>query len=243
MRIAAISDIHGNLPALEAVLAEIDTLDVDLIVVCGDIAAGPMPAPTIDRLRSLDRPARFVRGNADRYIVEVPNVEAPDERLVWIATQLNASRLGFLRGFEDTVEVDVDGLGKVTFCHAAPASDEVPLVTAESPDAVVAEALAQTDAGVIVAGHMHHQFDRTVDGGRFVNAGSVGMPYADQPGAYWTLVGPDVEPRRTPYDYAATAAAIRATDFSDREEFAANVVQPDSAASKIDLFERIAGRR
>jgi len=238
MRVAAISDIHGNLPALEAALAEIDALGVDLIVVCGDVAAGPMPAETIDRLRALGDRARFVRGNADRYILE-----APDDRSQWMAARLDQGQIDFLRGFEPRVDVDVDGLGRVTFCHATPASDEVPIITAETPDDVVSGALAETDAGVIVAGHTHHQFDRAVDGGRFVNAGSVGMPYADGPGAYWTLVGPDIEPRRTDYDYAATAAAIRALDYADREEFAGNVLQPDSAANKIALFERMAGRR
>src|SRR5205807_1479204 len=98
-------------------------------------------------------------------------------------------------------------------------------------------------AGVVVGGHVHHQFDRTVPGGRWVNAGSVGMPYADGPGAYWTLVGPDIEPRRSVYDFAATAATIRASDYPDREEFAKNVLQPDLARNKIALFERMAGRR
>ena len=238
MRVAAISDIHGNLPALEAVLADIVASGVDLIVVCGDVAAGPMPAETIDRLRALGNRARFVRGNADRYILE-----APDDRSRWMADRLDEGQLAFLRAFEPRVDLDVDGLGRVTFCHAAPASDEVPIITAETPGDVVSGALAQTDAGVIVAGHTHHQFDRTVDGGRFVNAGSVGLPYADGPGAYWTLVGPGVEPRRTGYDYAATAAAVRALDYADREAFAENVERPRSASSTIDLFDRMAGRR
>jgi putative phosphoesterase len=237
MRVAAISDIHGNLPALEAVLAEAQAAGVDLIVFCGDVAAGPQPAETIERLRAVTTPARFVQGNADRYIWE-----APDERSRWMAERLTAAQIDFLRGFEPTVEVEVDGLGRVTFCHATPASDE-PIVTAESPDEVVTAALAETGAGVVVGGHVHHQFDRTVPGGRWVNAGSVGMPYADGPGAYWTLVGPDIEPRRTPYDFAATAAAIRASDYPDREEFASNVEQPDLARNKIALFERMAGRR
>ncbi len=237
MRVAAISDIHGNLPALEAVLAEIEGQDVDLIVVCGDVAAGPMPAETIDRLRALDRPARFVSGNADRYILE-----APDDRSEWMAQRLTGEQLDFLRAFEPAVDLDVEGLGRVTFCHATPASDEEPIVTVLSPDDVVAQALAETEARTIVAGHTHHQFDRTVDGGRFVNAGSIGMPYEGRPGAYWTLVGADIEPRRTDYDFTGTAAAIRALDYPDAEAFAENVAQPATAETKAAFFGQMAGR-
>ena len=78
MRVAAIADIHGNLPALEAVLGEVEREEPDLIVVCGDVASGPMPAETIDRLRALSR-ARFVRGNADRGLVDEFDGKSPSE--------------------------------------------------------------------------------------------------------------------------------------------------------------------
>lgn len=242
MRIAAISDIHGNLPALDAVLDEVWQEDVDLIVVCGDVAHGPMPAETIERLRGLGVSARFVSGNADRWLVAAWDGQRDDdERVLWYLPRLTADQVDFLRGFERTVHIEVDGLGLVTFCHATPASD-LPVVTAISPDEVIEAALAETDARMIVGGHTHHQFDRTVGGGRFVNAGSIGMPYEGRPGAFWTLLGPDVEPRRTDYDYAGTAAAVRAGDYPGREDFAANVERPRETRPTIELFERNAGR-
>src|SRR5207249_8702649 len=136
------------------------------------------------RLAGLGPRARFVRGNADRYMVEVFD-SGPQERYSplanWPALQLQPAHRDFLTGFEPTVELEVDGLGSVLFCHATPASDE-PIITAATPDPVVAELLAGTGVPVVVAGHTHMQFDRRLGGRRMVNAGSVGMPYADQPG-------------------------------------------------------------
>ena len=94
----------------------------------------------------------------------------------------------------------------------------------------------------MVAGHTHMQFDRSVANGRMVNAGSVGKPYADQPGAYWALLGPEVELRRTAYDFAAAAGAVRGSGIPQRDEWAAEVVRPPTAEEAITLFEKMAGR-
>jgi hypothetical protein len=108
---------------------------------------------------------------------------------------------------------------------------------------VVAEAFTGTGARVVVAGHVHMQFDRLAGGRRWVNAGSVGMPYAARPGAYWALLGPDVDLRLTDYDWEAAAAAIGATGHEPWVDVADHLVRPHTEEEAIDVFERAAGRR
>ena len=244
MRIAVLCDIHGNLPALQAVLAEVEKTGVDLVVFGGDVAAGPMPVETIEVLAAYGGPARFVRGNADRLMVEsfdgMP--KAGEDLDNWPASMLSRIHRDFLSKFEPAIEVSVDGLGPVVCCQAGLASDEVPIITPATPDEVIAEALAAARGRLVVAGHTHMQFDRRVAGGRMVNAGSVGKPYADQPGAYWALLGPELEFRRTAYDFAAAAEAVRRTAIPQRDDWAADVIRPPTAEEATTLFENMAGR-
>lgn len=200
MTVAALYDVHGNLPALEAVLAEVDA---DLILVGGDVVAGPWPAETLGRLRALGDRVRFIRGNADREVVE-PSREGrsggpPPGVMEFVRERLTVDQLEFLAALPLTETVKVDGHGEVLFCHATPRSDEE-LLTRISPDERWLAALAGVEATVVVCGHTHVQFDRMIDGYRVVNAGSVGMPYEREPGAYWLVLGPDVELRRTACD-------------------------------------------
>jgi len=243
-RIAVLCDIHGNLPALQAVLAEVEEAGVDLVVFGGDVAAGPMPVETIEVLAGYGGRARFVRGNADRLMVEIFDGarEVGEAMDSWSASMLSRAHRDFLSSFERAVEVAVNGLGLVLCCHAGPDSDELPIITPATPDEVIAAALASTQASLIVAGHTHMQFDRRVAGRRMVNAGSVGMPYADQPGAYWALLGPEVDLRRTAYDFELAAEAVRRTEFPEREDLAGRIVRPPTAAEAITAFERMAGR-
>jgi len=172
VRVAALYDVHGNLPALEAVLAE---LEDDMHVVSGgDLFGGPAGRACLDRLLGLGDRVTFVRGNADREIAELADVVSEWSLSVVLA---------------------VDGAGPVAFCHATPASDEE-IVTRLTPDE---ELRSRFSAPLTVVGHTHVQFDRSFDGVRVVNAGSVGMPYESEPGAYWAVIGPDVELRRTEY--------------------------------------------
>jgi predicted phosphodiesterase len=198
---------------------------------------------TIQRLAELGPHTRFVRGNADRYMVEAfDRGTGNGDRLGdWPAARLEPVHRDFLAGFEPTVELEVDGLGPVLFCHATPASDE-PILTAATPNEVVEAELAHSAAALVVAGHTHMQFDRRVGDRRLVNAGSVGMPYADRPGAYWALLGPTVSLRRTAFDLDSAAAAVRATDFPGRDQFAEGILQPPTAEEAIAVFERQAGR-
>jgi putative phosphoesterase len=189
LRVAALYDIHGNLPALDAVLAEVDA---DVIVVGGDTVAGPSPAETLERLRSLDADVRFIRGNADREVVEERQGLAPPGVMEFVRARLAAEQLDFLRSLPLTLTI-----GRVLFCHATPRNDEE-IFTRISPDERWREALAGVDAEVVVCGHTHVQFDRRIADIRLVNAGSVGMAYADEPGAYWVVLdGVDVEFRHT----------------------------------------------
>ncbi len=200
MIVAALYDVHGNLPALEAVLAELEEIQPDVLLFGGDVAAGALPAETIDLLRSLDH-ARFVRGNCERDMVEGESGPLTG----WAAEQLDGSQLDFLASFEPTAVVD-----DVLYCHATP-SDDMPFVTVLTPDELAAETIGEVEQPTVVIGHTHSQFDRQLGTLRLVNAGSVGMPYEDRPGAYWALVE-DGEPelRRTAYDLEAAAERIRA---------------------------------
>lgn len=246
MRVAALADIHGNLPALEAVLAEVDRERPDLIVVCGDVASGPMPAQTIDLLMQLPR-ARFVRGNADRGLVDEFDRKArsamPGPFAGWCAKQISREQRDFLASFEETVVIeDVDGAGKTLFCHGTPRSD-VLIMTAETPLERMRELLAGVEAELVICGHTHMQFDRTVDQVRVVNAGSVGMPYGE-PGAYWTMLGPGIEPRCTDYERRAAADRIRALDWPDAEKFASeNVIDVPSVEEAMDFLRPAEARQ
>jgi putative phosphoesterase len=241
VRVAALYDVHGNLPALEAVLAEVAALEVDAVVVGGDVAIGPMPRAALELLLALRERALFVRGNGDREIAAPePGDDLWLERTRWSAEQLERGQLAWLAGLPDTQTVDVDELGPVLFCHGSPRSDEE-ILTAISPDERVAAAVAGVEETVVVCGHTHVQFDREVAGKRLVNAGSVGMPYEAQPGAYWALLGPEVELRRTAYDLEAAAAAVSATGFPAAEALAAeNVLTVPSAEEATEHFERLA---
>ena len=246
MRVAAISDIHGNLPSLEAVLEAIRREDPDLIVSCGDVASGPMPAETIDALGKLTG-ARFVRGNADRGLIEEfdgkPPSPMPGPFADWCAKQITRDQRDFLASFEDTVTIDgVLGIGRVLFCHATPHND-TDVMTKETPVERMRHHLAGVDANMVVCGHTHMQFDRMVDGIRVVNAGSVGMTYGG-PGAYWAMLGPGLHLRRTEYDLEAAARRIRTKDWPGAEEFAGkNVIHPPSVEQAMTMMRNMEAKQ
>jgi len=236
LQVAALYDVHGNLPALEAVLDEIP--DEALIVCGGDVAAGPWPAETLERLRGLGDRVRWLRGNADRELAAVPEARPggpPPEVIAWVRDRLSEEQLAFVTGLPETQTVEVDGLGPVLFCHGTPRSDDE-LLTRISPDERWEAALGGASEPTVVVGHTHVQFDRRVGEKRVVNAGSVGMPYEREPGAYWTLLGPDVEPQRTVYDFHAAAEAIRETGWPDEWPAAT----PEEAT---EFFERLSRER
>lgn len=196
MRVAALYDVHGNIRALEAVLADVP--DDARILVGGDVAAGPFPQETVARLRALGERAWWIRGNADRELTPGEPGLAPPESMEWLRRRLDAATVGWLHELPATLELEVEGIGRVLFCHATPLND-VDIFTERTPEARVAGQFTR-HADLVVCGHTHTQFERTIGRVRVVNAGSVGMPYEDEPGAYWTLLGPGIEHRRTPYE-------------------------------------------
>jgi putative phosphoesterase len=189
MRIATLYDVHGNIRALEAVLKEIP--DDATIVVGGDVAAGPYPSETLERLRSLGDRVVWLRGNADRELMPGEPGLAPPGALEPVRAQLTDEQIDFLYGLPATAQLD-----RVLFCHATPKND-TDIFTERTPEERVAPQFADVDADIVVCGHTHTQFERTIAGKRVINSGSVGMPYEDAPGAYWTL---DLAPRRTEYE-------------------------------------------
>ena len=198
MKVAALYDVHGNLPALEAVLAE---LDDELIVVGGDVIGGAFPAETVERLRGLGDRALWLRGNAERELVEQSEPREggpPPGELDRLRALLTDEQVEFVYGLPEQVRLEIDGIGTVLFCHATPWND-LDIVTPLTSDERIARILEGVDAELVVAGHTHMQDRRP----RWVNAGSVGMPYEEADGAFWATIGPDVELRRTAYDRSA----------------------------------------
>jgi putative phosphoesterase len=230
VRVAAFYDVHGNLPALEAVLAELEEVDVDRIVVGGDVVHGAFPRESVAKLRALGGRALWVRGNCDR----TPNA--------FDVERLSDEQRAFLAGLPLTLSLEVDGLGPVLFFHATPRSDEE-VFTRYTPEERLEPMLAGIAEEVLVCGHTHVQVDRRAAGKRVVCAGSVGMPYADEPGAYWTLLGPDVEFRRTPYDLESAAERIRSSGWPDAEEFVReNLLEVPDGDEASRYFEELATR-
>jgi predicted phosphodiesterase len=213
MRVAVLSDIHGVLPALEAVLSEPDVASADQIVLTGDLATGPQPVETLDVLSGLGDRAVWVRGNADRELVEFrrgTRTEDPDPVTPWAAEQLRADQVELLAGLPLTVTLEVDGLGPVTFCHATPRDDEE-IVVVDSRLGRWAEIFDGLDASVkaVVCGHTHMPFMRLADRRTVVNPGSVGMPYGGA-GAHWALLGPGVDLRVSEFDLDQACARVAA---------------------------------
>jgi len=224
MRVAVLSDIHGVLPALEAVLAEPDVAAADRVVLTGDLATGPLPVETLDMLGELGERAVWVRGNADRELVEFrrgTRTEDPDPVTPWAAEQLRGDQVDLLAGLPLTVSLQVDGLGQVTFCHATPRDDEE-IVVVDSRLGRWAEVFAGLDASVkaVVCGHTHMPFMRLADRRIAVNPGSVGMPYGGA-GAHWALLGPGVDLRVTEFDVDKACARVAAeSGYPDAAEWA-----------------------
>jgi predicted phosphodiesterase len=251
--VAALYDIHANLPALDAVLDEVRRADVDRIVIGGDVVPGPFPRETLARLFGLETPVHFIHGNGE--LAVLAQIAAGDSGVVtywgttsgeplpaplrdvlrWSGRQLSPEDLGALRTWPGTLRIAVDGLGDVLFCHGTPRS-ETECFTRLTPAALLQDAFDGVAERIVICGHTHMPFDREIGGRRVVNAGSVGMPFG-RPGADWLLLGPDVEPRHTEYDRGAAASRIRITGYPQAVEFAAQyVLQSPPEAAMLEAF-------
>lgn len=255
MRVAALYDIHGNLPALEAVLQDVRQAGVDQVVVGGDVVPGPMPRETLQRLLDLELPVRFIHGNGELAMLAqmaatvtgsvtywgttsgAPLPEPLREVYRWTAQQLQPDYEPVLASWPKTLQLEIGGLGQVLFCHGTPRS-ETELFTRLTPEDRLLPLFEDLQVSVVVCGHTHMQFDRMIGRTRAVNAGSVGEPFGE-PGAYWLLLGPDVQLRRTSYDLTQAAERIRATSYPRAEEFAArDVLHPPSEKEMLEVFTK-----
>src|SRR5687768_12616390 len=209
MRVAALYDIHGNLPALEAVLRDARKIGVDRIVVGCDVLPCPMPLETLDRLTHLDVPVQLIHGNgelavlAERVATDDPDtvtywgttsgepLPEPLRKIVrWTAQQLRREDEQLVSSWPRTLGLDIVGLGQVLFCHATP-RNEVECFTRLTPEHLLLPVFRELGVDLVVCGHTHMQFDRHVGRVRVVNAGSVGMPFQHPAGAFWLILGPD----------------------------------------------------
>jgi predicted phosphodiesterase len=252
-RVAALYDIHGNLPALEAVLDAVALARVSTVVVGGDVVLGPMPGPVLDRLATLAMPVLFLRGNCDRLVSDAASGTLSDrlpapvrDSVEWTAAQLSAEQLRMLAPLPTTVRVEIADRAGVRFCHATPRSDEE-IVTPTTPDTDVTAMLAGTEESSIVCGHTHVQFRRQVGAWELVNAGSVGMSTGAAE-AHWLLLDTVSTWQRTPYDPERAAERIAATSFPGAQAFVdAHVRQapaPEAMWARLDprvLNERATG--
>ena len=238
MSVAALADVHGNAPALAAVLEEVEREAPDLVVFCGDLTCGPLPHETLALVRALEIPARFVSGNAERALLELRagEIEEPEPRERWMLAHHESDDLDLLAAFEPTVSVEVEGLGTTCFSHGSPRCDQE-CVTERTPAERVREFMAGVDANVVVTAHVHLQYDRVVDGIRLLSPGSVGLPNADGGAAYWALLGPDVELRRTGYDLDAAVELMRATGDPSVETIVELMREPPSRDEVIEDAE------
>jgi predicted phosphodiesterase len=245
MRIAALYDIHGNLPAVEAVLRDAQAKGIDTLVIGGDIVPGPMPAETLEFILGWGLPVNFILGNGEVDALDelygsgasrVP--EQYREMVRWSAEQIGRRHGEFIRSWSKTLSLVVKDFGKVQFCHGTP-RDENEIFTRDTPEDRLAPIFDTIDADLVVCGHTHMQFDRMIGKKRVVNAGSAGMPFG-RTGADWLIIGPDVEFMHTDYDLEATANLIRQTGFPDADGFINTyLLEPPSEERMLAAYSRV----
>jgi predicted phosphodiesterase len=242
VRVAVLNDIHGNLPALDVVLDEVGRAGVDRVVVGGDVFPGPMPHLVLERLLSFGVPVDFIYGNGEVAVLqqlagEVPALVPESYRpmIRWNADQLAPSERQAVAAWPMTLRLTIPPLGDVLFCHATPRNENEIFTHLTAEDRLI-PVFEPANAALVVCGHTHMQFDRTVGNTRVVNAGSVGMPFGPA-GADWLLLGPAVELRHTPYDLDAAAERIRRSGYPGAEEFATKyVLHPPSTAEMVKVY-------
>lgn len=235
MRLALISDVHGNDVAFEVVVDDIKRIGVDQIVCLGDVAeSGVQPAETLDRLRALDCPT--VLGNTDAFLLDVPE-DSPEhttarqlEVRTWTLSQLQQRHLDFIRGFSPTVELELGGKAILCF-HGSPASYDDVLIPEEP---ALLTPFQGFGVDLLAGGHTHTQWTRRIDEALFVNPGSVGLAYDHRqpeagrkvsPAADYALLvvddlGLSVEFRRVPYSPVDVRTATASSGRPYPEEWA-----------------------
>jgi putative phosphoesterase len=245
MRIAVLADVHGNLPALRAVLAQLSREPVDAIVVAGDVSGGPLVRAALELIDARPEPVHWIAGNSERETVavfdggEIPDT-APGRAAAWSSGQLDVGWRDALASWP--IALALDG---VCFCHGSPRRDDE-ILTRGTPDAALVEVLGDVPEALVVGGHTHQQLIRRVrDGLVYVNAGSVGLPYEGTADAFWMVVADGVpQLRKTAYDQPAALAELRAAGFPDVDDHLdGSLISPVDPDWVTAFFEHTAGRR
>ena len=237
MKTAVLYDIHGNLPALEAVISEFDDLDIKQVVIGGDVVLGPMTNECLDLLFSIAMPTHFIKGNCESEVLSClngrPNKELPAKvlnNINWTARQMQERHIQDINNWPDTITLQVQGMGNVFFCHATPESntENFTRLTVKSK---IEQMFGLVQESYTVCGHTHMHFEISIANTTILNAGSVGMPFGE-PGAYWLTLGDKIEFRHTPYDYKHASSRVLNSAYPDAEDFAKNnILNPPSEES------------
>ena len=242
MKIAAIYDIHGNLPALKAALKEIDKNGVDNIICGGDVVLGPMPCETLDYLLGFNIPVTFISGNCETQMLDIMQGKeslllpvAVYDTMKWTARQLTKKHIEVISSWTSMYVTGKNKLGKIMFCHATPRNN-TEIFTKLTQEGTLIPVFENCGADIVICGHTHMQFDRSIGKTRVVNAGSVGMPYGER-GAYWILIDDDVKLMCTSYDFEGASSIIKATQYPNADEFSENfVLRPYTEEYALEVF-------
>ncbi|MEQ9415649.1 MAG: metallophosphoesterase family protein [Cyclobacteriaceae bacterium] len=242
MKIAAIYDIHGNLPALEAVIEDINQSQVDQIIAGGDVVLGPMSCECLELLLELNTPVQFIKGNCEVAVLDelsggfkgkLPENVLEDIR--WTAQQILPEHREQMKSWPMTINLEIEGLGSVLFCHATP-ENENENFTKLTPEEKLFSVFSNVKENIVVCGHTHMQFDRTIGNTRVLNAGSVGMPFG-KPGAYWLMLDSEIKFRYVKYDIDKAMSRIKNTDYPHALQFAeSNVKNPPSEETMLKIL-------
>jgi putative phosphoesterase len=215
-RIAVLSDVHGNMPALEACLAEVATADVEAVLFLGDLTWGPQPRETLARVASLGVPSWCVRGNGERAVIQMASGTRPAERPIdrWVVDAHGPDGVAELSTFAQALTVTIGPVGGIRLCHGSPRSD-VELLTPATSDSQLKDVTEGVPERTLAHGHTHLQYQRTIGEWIVFGPGSVGIPYGTEgrPGARWALVGDGIQLRVSEYDIEESINTARSVGY------------------------------
>lgn len=229
MKIAALYDIHANPIALKAVLKDIEKIEVDLIIVGGDVITGPMLKETFVLLQNVITPMKYILGNAESEVLRHLNgdeinglTESANEEARWVSKQLSSEQKETIGSWPKTEKIELEELGNILFCHGTPRSD-IEIFTKITPKEKLKLKFENVNASIVICGHTHMQFDLSIGNLRVINAGSVGMPFG-KTGADWLLIENTINFKHTAYDLEEAASLIRKSNYPYAESFVSNNV-------------------
>jgi predicted phosphodiesterase len=239
-RVAVLSDVHGNLPALNACLADVERQDVEAVLFLGDFTWGPQPREVLSRVESLGMPSWFVMGNAERDAIEIAaGTRAPDgQNDLWMVGAHGADGIATISTYSPAIHIRVSGIGDIRLCHGSPRSD-VELLTPETPPERIARACVGVDDPIVGHGHTHVQYQRQVGERTVFGPGSVGLPYGTDgvPGARWALLADGIDLRVTSYDIEDAIATAHDVHYPGADTVETMLRTPPTLAELVEDAE------